>query len=666
RWTQWLFLLLYRKGLAYRGKASVNWCGSCATVLANEQVVQGECERCGSEVVQKDLEQWFFRMTEYADRLLNNLDGLDWPEEIKAMQRNWIGRSEGVEIEFEGDGFKVPVFTTRADTLFGVSCVVLAPEHPLVGKITTDERRAEVEKYVERTRGKSELERTGTDLDKTGVPTGATVRHPFTGEEVPVWIADYVLAAYGTGAVMCVPAHDQRDYEFAHKFDLPIVTVVRPENGEAPEGAAFTEKGRLVDSGDFSGLHSTEAINRIAAELEKAGRGQKDVTYHLRDWLVSRQRYWGAPIPIIYCDQCGEQPVPEEDLPVLLPDDVDFKPTGESPLAQSEVFHMVKCPECGGDARRESDTMDTFVDSSWYFLRYVSPHDGEHVFSSHDAARWCPIDLYIGGKEHAVLHLLYSRFVTMALHDAGLLSFEDPFRKLVNQGMILGEGGEKMSKSKGNVVNPDDVAAAHGADSLRMYEMFMGEFEDAKPWDTQGIVGIDRFLDKCWLTVHDVMHAERPPADDALRRELHKTIRKVSADIEEFKFNTAISALMIFLNRWSKEATGRRGIAEPFVRLLAPFAPHLAEELWEALGNGSSVFAAGWPQHDEALCRDETVTLVVQVNGKVRDRLEVAAGEEESRVVEMALASEAVQRELGGTEPKKVVVIPDRLVNVVK
>ncbi len=676
RWTQWLFLFFYKKGLAYKGKAPVNWCDSCATVLANEQVENdGTCERCGTEVVQKDLEQWFLRVTDYADRLLEDLDGLDWPEKIKHMQVNWIGRSEGVEIVFEGTGgqggkeakkFCVPVFTTRADTLFGVSCVVLAPEHSLVREITTEERRAEVEAYIKKAQGKSELERTGTNLDKSGVPTGAFVRHPFTGDDVPVWIADYALVNYGTGAVMCVPAHDQRDFEFAKKFELPITEVVRPENGEPEAGAAFTEKGRLLKSGEFTGLHSTEAINRIAEELEKKDLGKKTVNYHLRDWLISRQRFWGAPIPIVYCDKCGEQPVPEEHLPVLLPDDVDFRPTGESPLALSESFHEVKCPKCGGAARRESDTMDTFVDSSWYFLRFCSPHDGERAFSSHGVARWCPIDLYVGGAEHAVLHLLYARFFIKVLFDEGLLGFGEPFTKLINPGIVLGYNSEKMSKSKGNVVNPDDVVEEWGADVLRLYEMFMGEFTDVKPWDPKGIKGVARFLDRVWLQVHDVVHAEdRAEADEDLTRLLHKTIKKVGDDIDAFKFNTAISQLMILLNEWSKSATGGRDMADKFVTLLAPFAPHLTEDLWHTLGHDTSVHLELWPEAQASLMKDDEVEVVVQVNGKVRDHITAVADIETEELKMMALQSDAVRRNLEGMEVKKVIVVKGKLVNIV-
>jgi leucyl-tRNA synthetase len=666
RWTQWLFLFLYRKGLAYKKKAPVNWCNSCATVLANEQVMaDGTCERCHNAVVQKDLEQWFFRVVDYADRLLNDLNNLDWPEKIKLMQVNWIGRSEGVEIIFTGENFSVPVFTTRADTLFGVSAVVVAPEHPLVYKITVTEQRAAVEAYIKKTRGKSELERTGTDLEKSGVPTGACVRHPLTGETIPVWVADYVLVNYGTGAVMCVPAHDQRDYEFAKKYDLPIKTVIRPENGSAPTDRAFTERGRLLASAQFTGLHSTEAIKQIAAELKKKDLGRLDVKYHLRDWLISRQRYWGAPIPIIYCERCGEVSVPEEQLPVLLPDDVDFRPTGESPLARSKSFHNVNCPQCGAAARRESDTMDTFVDSSWYFLRFCSPHEGERPFSSHAVAKWCPVDLYVGGAEHAVLHLLYARFFTKVLFDHGLISFEEPFRRLVNPGIVLGENSEKMSKSRGNVVNPDDVVAEFGADALRLYEMFMGDFVDAKPWDPQGINGVSRFLDRVWIAVHDAVHQKRPSADVELLRCLHKTIRKVADDIEAFKFNTAISALMILLNEWTKGQTGDKEFADQFVILLAPFAPHLAEELWHVLGHENSVFEETWPVYRADLARDDMIEVVVQVNGKLRDRIYTAADTDVEQLKMMALQSESVRRNLEGLTVSKVVVVRGRLVNIV-
>ncbi|MDD5251709.1 MAG: leucine--tRNA ligase [Patescibacteria group bacterium] len=688
RWTQWLFLFLYKRGLAFRRTAPVNWCDSCQTVLANEQVEDGKCERCKNMVRQKELKQWFFGVTQFADRLLADLDGLDWPEKIKTMQRHWIGRSEGAEIAFRGqqltdtetpadDGlatevssreFEIAVFTTRPDTLFGVQWVVLAPEHPLVMELVTPDRRKEVVAYVEAARHKSELERTGTELEKTGVSLGVCVKNPLTGEDVPIWIADYVLANYGTGAVMGVPAHDERDYAFAKKYGFPIKTAIVPPVGAlaAPVDAAYTESGILMNSGEFNGLMNEDAMVKITDALEAKNRGRRQVQYHLRDWLISRQRYWGAPIPIIYCEHCGEVPVPEEDLPVLLPDDVDFRPTGESPLVRSESFHKVECPRCHEPARRESDTMDTFVDSSWYFLRYASPHQGDRAFDSHAVNYWCPVDLYVGGAEHAVLHLLYARFFTKALFDAGMLPFDEPFLKLRNQGLILGENGVKMSKSLGNVVNPDDVVERHGADTMRLYEMFMGEFSDAKPWDTKGIIGVRRFLDRLWAQVHDRVHAnfdgETP---EELTSHLHRTIRKVSSDIEEFKFNTAIAAMMILLNEWQRLGGGDRVFVEAFLRLLAPFAPHLAEDLWQTVGNSRSIFLTEWPAYDEALAAVKNVEIVVQVGGKVRDRLTVPTEIGEEDVKAQALALEKVQQALVGKEIAQVIVVKGRLVNVV-
>ncbi len=687
RWTQWLFLQLYKHGLAYKKKASVNWCASCQTVLANEQVIDGECERCKNKVVQKDLEQWFFKVTDYADRLLEGLDGLDWPEKIKAMQVNWIGRSEGSEIVFrglaateelgsretafegevKGKEFEITVFTTRPDTLFGVSYVVLAPEHPLVLELVTPEQRRAVLKYVEAARGKSELERTGLQEDKTGVPLGICVRHPFTGQEVPLWVADYVVASYGTGAVMGVPAHDDRDFAFARRYGLPVSTVIAAAAGTSGgrETEAFTEPGILVNSAEFDGLTSEAAKHTITDALADRGLGGRRTKYHLRDWLISRQRYWGAPIPIIYCETCGEVPVPEEELPVLLPDDVDFRPTGESPLARSASFHEVTCPRCRAKARRESDTMDTFVDSSWYFLRYASPHDGDRAFSSHAVNYWCPVDLYVGGAEHAVLHLLYARFFTKFLCDQGLVPFDEPFRALRNPGLILGEDGQKMSKSRGNVVNPDSVVEEHGADTMRLYEMFMGEFNDAKPWDTKGILGVRRFLDRVWLAVHDTVHQKKTETPEELERLLHRTIRKVSADIEAFKFNTAIAAMMILLNEWGRLGGGDPRFAGLFVTLLAPFAPHLCEELWHVLGNQKSVFGQLWPVCDEALAAENEVELIVQVNGKLRDKFAVPVGLGDEDAKARALASQKVQAAIEGKEVLKVIAVKGRLVNIV-
>ena len=685
KWTQWLFLQLYKKGLAYKKKASANWCESCQTVLANEQVVEGACERCKNSVIQKDLEQWFFKITDYADRLLEGLDDLDWPEKIKAMQVNWIGRSEGAEIVFRGlaerddlgahggfEGevkekeFELSVFTTRPDTLFGVSYVVLAPEHPLVMEIVAPEQRQTVMKYVEAARGKSELERTGLQQDKTGVPLDVCVRNPLTGAEAPVWIADYVIGTYGTGAVMGVPAHDERDYAFAKKYDLPIKFVIAPPPGTPfPKDNAYTEAGIMINSEEFDGLTSDNAKHRITDALAAKGLGDRRVQYHLRDWLVSRQRYWGAPIPIIYCDKCGEVPVPEEDLPVVLPEDVDFRPTGESPLARSASFQEVECPNCRGQARREADTMDTFVDSSWYFLRYASPQEADRAFSSHAVNYWCPVDLYVGGAEHAVLHLMYSRFFTKFLCDNGLVPFEEPFLSLRNPGLILGEDGQKMSKSRGNVINPDSVVEAYGADTLRLYEMFMGDFSEAKPWDTKGILGVRRFLDRAWSSVHDTVHKKLNETPEELVRVLHRTVKKVSADIEAFKFNTAISAMMILLNEWGKMGGGDPKFAGTFVTLLAPFAPHLAEELWYVLGHGKSVFNQPWPKADEALAAEDSVELIVQVNGKMRDKMTVPVGLADEDAKAKALGSAKVQAHIRGKNIIRVVVVKGKLVNVV-
>jgi leucyl-tRNA synthetase len=709
KWTQWLFLLLYKNDLAYRAKAPVNWCHGCNTVLANEQVVDGKCERCSTVVVQRELEQWFFRITKYADRLLKGIEAVDWPERIKSQQRHWIGRSEGVEVEFRGlraemtgeagservheAEFSIPVFTTRVDTLFGVSYIVLAPEHPLVDQLTTEDNREAVVAYRDQARKKSELERTQLEKDKSGVFIGAYAKHPLTGESVPIWISDYVLMNYGTGAVMGVPAHDERDYVFAEKYGLPVRTVVaRPALWKNPDPVAaahaspeslsvegcWTGPGILVHSAEFDGLTSDEAKNTIATELESKQKGKRITNYHLRDWLVSRQRYWGAPIPIIWCEDCGAVPVDPKDLPVILPRDVDFKPTGQSPLVDSKEFHDVKCPKCGGPARRESDTMDTFVDSSWYYLRYCDPQNDE-VFSEPEKIKyWCPVDIYVGGAEHAVLHLLYARFMAYALHDLGYLDFEEPFTKLRNQGLILGPDGEKMSKSRGNVVNPDEVIEQYGADSIRLYEMFMGPLEDAKPWDTSGIVGIRRFLDKVWMMRErasviaseakqspEIASSPSAPRNDKMARLLNKAIKKVTDDIKSLKFNTAISAMMICANAMQNEETIARPEYEKFVAILAPFAPHLAEEIWHDLGHTESIFAQAWPTYDEAMLRDELVPIAVQVNGKLRATMELSPDLPEKDVQDRALAAENVTKYVEGKEIAKVIFVPGRLINIV-
>lgn len=662
RWTQWLFLVLYKHGLAYKREAPVNWCESCHTVLANEQVENGNCERCKNPVMQKMLKQWFFRITKYADRLLAGHDKLDWPERTLAAQKNWIGRSEGASIVFTAEsGEPIEVFTTRPDTLFGVTYVVLAPEHPLVAKITTPEQLAAVSDYQKVAAKKSELER-GAQEEKTGVFTGGFVSHPLTGKKVPVWVADYVVATYGTGAVMAVPAHDERDFAFARKYELPIITVVKPTQGEAEEGACFTEAGVATNSGEIDGLTTSEAKERVIALLEAAGKGSKKVQYRLRDWLVSRQRFWGAPIPIVHCEGCGEVPVPEQDLPVTLPDDVDFRPTGESPLARSEKFHKVNCPKCGRAARRESDTMDTFVDSSWYFLRYVDPKNNLAFADPKKLEAWCPVDMYVGGMEHATSHLMFARFFTKVLFDYGYLNFEEPFTSLRNQGLILGSDGQKMSKSRGNVVNPDDVVKEHGADTMRLYLMFMGPFEDAKPWDDKSIIGVRRFLEKVWRLAEKV---ETVAEDEAALRLRHMTTKKITEAIESFSFNTAISALMIAVNELQSRESVPRETFEAILKLLAPFAPHITEELWEHIGGEGLIERGEWPTFEEALAKTTTVTIAVQVNGKVRDTLMLPPGAPKEEVLAKAEALEKVQTWTSGKKVVKVIHVPDRLINIV-
>ncbi len=868
KWTQWMFLQMYKHGLAYRAKAKVNWCGSCQTVLANEQVVDGKCERCKNEVMQKDLEQWFFRVTKYAEELLQDLDKIDWPEPIKAAQRNWIGKSEGAELEFKvkDTDFAIKVFTTRPDTLYGATYMVLAPEHPLVEKLRSQIKNwDEVENYRQQAQKKSELQRTDLNKEKTGVELkGIKAINPATSEEIPVFIADYVLMSYGTGAIMAVPAHDQRDFEFAKKYGLPVRQVVRPENRnciivhgsnptreiaeqDPPEnlrhwkpwlqaqlesigikvanelypedwkpdydkwkkvfekndinensilvghsaGTAFILrwlsenkkkvdkvilvapsiikskkyqnisklkdfvfdsslreyfnklvifysdddsenfiksaerihsilggklielKGRghftiednpnnkefpelleeilrvdscyegqgiMINSAEFNRLSNEEAKWKIT---EKVG-GKKKVQYRLRDWLISRQRFWGAPIPIVYCRNCASDSdqviekdgqkyavveVPENDLPVLLPRDVDFKPTGESPLARSQEFHQVKCPRCGAEGegvRREVDTMDTFVCSSWYFLRYTDPHNDQAPFAQDKVEYWLPVDLYIGGAEHAVLHLLYSRFFVKALRDMGYLKFDEPFLKLRNQGMILGEDGQKMSKSRGNVINPDEVVEEYGADTMRLYEMFMGPLEDTKPWSTKGIVGVRRFLEKIWLVVAEWLEQGKPDKTSAeLERLFHRTYKKVTEDIEAMKFNTAISAMMILVNQMAKEKSFKQDLLEKFLIVLSPFAPHLAEEIWRSLGNDSLIALTSWPEWNEELIKQEEIEIPVQVNGKVRAKIKVPADTADDEVIKLALDADNVKKHIAGKEVVKQIYVPGKIVNIV-
>ena len=688
KWTQWFFLLFYKNGLAYRGIAKVNWCPSCQTVLANEQAEGGVCERCGTQVVQKDLEQWFFKITDFIeDRpsfakatdgrrktsgLISGLDKIDWPEHTKAAQKNWIGKSEGAEFQMGISGIdkKLGVFTTRLDTVFGMTFALIAPEHQLVQELRDKIANwPEVEKYIVETKKKSELQRITEVKEKTGVELeGVKILNPFTKKEMPLFASDFILAHYGTGAVMAVPGHDQRDYEFAKKFNLPIVEVIKSKIGKSSiEKEAFLDDGILINSEDNDGLTSEEARKELTIWLDKNKIGKKTINYKLRDWLISRQRYWGAPIPIIYCDSCGAVPVPEKDLPVLLPDDVDFMPTGESPLVRSKKFQDVKCPKCGAKAKRESDTMDTFVCSSWYYFRYADPHNEKEFVAKEKIKKWLPVDLYVGGAEHTVLHLLYSRFFTKVLHNLKLIDFDEPFLKMRHQGIVLAQDGQKMSKSLGNVINPDDVVAQFGADALRMFEMFMGPLEDSKKWDTKGIIGIYRFLERTWNFISKIKNQKSKTQikNQKLENRIHKTIKKVTEDIEMLKFNTAISSMMILINEFAKEEEIAQEDFETFLKLLSPFAPHIAEELWSQLGHKKSIFTEKWPQFDKNLVKDETIELVIQINGKVRDKIEVAADIFEEEAKKIALASEKIKTILSGQEPKKVIFVRGRLINIV-
>ena len=700
KWTQWIFLQLFKKGLAYESTAPINFCPSCKTGLANEEVFNGACERCGTKVERKALRQWVLRITAYADRLEKDLEGLDWPESTLSMQRHWIGRSEGAEVAFTADGGEaIRVFTTRPDTLFGATYMVLAPEHPLVERITTPAQRTAVHAYVDAAKGKSDLERTELQKEKTGVSTGAFATNPVNGKKVPIWIADYVLASYGTGAIMAVPAHDERDHEFATKFGLPIVQVVKPQDG-APleEGKAFTDDGIAVNSGLLDGERTAQAKKTIIAWLEEKGLGKGKVNYKLRDWLFSRQRYWGEPIPIVHCAKCGQVPVPESQLPVRLPDVADYKPTGtgESPLANVESWVNTKCPTCSGPAKRETNTMPQWAGSCWYYLRFIDSGNSVAAWDSSLEKAWGPVDCYVGGAEHAVLHLLYSRFWHKVLFDLGFVSTPEPFRKLRHQGMILSyshrdskgvyhgyeeveydEKGqavhaktgekldaqvEKMSKSKKNVVNPDVVLKRYGADAFRLYEMFMGPFEQAKPWDMRSIEGVSRFLRRVWALLAEVPELAPGEGLVALR---HRTIKKVSEDIEAFGFNTCISSLMIFLNAVQAEKVPARVDAETLLILLNPFAPHLTEELWERIGNKGLLARVEWPKWDAKHLVDSEVEYAVQVNGKVRDTFKIAATASNDEVEQTAIKLVKVQTAIGAQTIIKKIVVPKKLVNLV-
>ena len=690
RWTQWLFEIFYEKGLAYKKKASVNWCNECNTVLANEQVVDGHCWRCDSEVVKKDLEQWFFKITDYADVLLEDLKDLDgWPDRVKTMQENWIGRSEGAEFSFDVPDFneKIPVYTTCPHTVFGVSYVVLAAEHPLVEKLIKGQKNeGEIRAFVDRVRNLTELERTSSESEKEGVFTGAYAVNPFNGERVPIWITNYVLYEYGTGAVMGVPTHDERDWMFADKYNLPKKIVINNPEGtlclEKMENA-YVEPGILIDSGEFTGMPSEEAKTAIIDWIEAKKIGSKRVNYRLRDWLVSRQRYWGAPIPVIYCPDCGEVLVPKEDLPVRLPEDVNFKAGAVSPLAQAEDFVHCTCPKCGGPARRETDTMDTFICSSWYYMRYTDPHNEKEPFSAEKVNYWMPVDQYIGGIEHAILHLLYSRFFTKVLKDAGLVNFNEPFKNLLTQGMVI-KDGSKMSKSKGNVVSPEEIISKYGADTARLFILFAAPPERDLEWSDQGVEGSYRFLNRVWRIVTnfaaqveagaaDQPIAELTKQEKELRRILHLTIRKVTEDIgERFNFNTAISAIMELVNEFytfkdQQEVNSGliREVVIALLKLLAPFAPHMTEELWHTIIKEGSVHKAAWPECDAAAIVLDEVEIVLQINGKVRDKIVVAAALGREELETAALAQPRVQALLDGKEIVKVICVPKKLVNIV-
>jgi len=683
KWTQWIFLKLYEAGLAYRKKAPVNWCPSCQTVLANEQVIDGKCERCGTEVTKKELTQWFFKITAYAEELLEKLDDLDWPEKTKMMQRNWIGKSEGAEIEFKIDGkdLSFRVFTTRADTLFGATYVVLAPEHELVDLITTDEYRDAVEEYKEYAKKQSEIERLSTEKEKTGVFTGAYAIHPLTGEKLPIWIADYVLVTYGTGCVMGVPGHDERDYEFATKYNLPIKRVIKGV-GDVDDSLPFVEYGILVNSGEFTGMTSEEARVKIVEKLKAEGKAEFKVNYRMRDWLVSRQRYWGAPIPIIHCERCGIVPVPEEDLPVLLPYDVEFEPTGESPLKKHAGFMNVTCPKCGGPALRDPDTLDTFVDSSWYYLRYPDNKNDKEPFNKEWINKMLPVDKYVGGAEHATMHLLYSRFITKVLRDLGYLNFDEPFLSLVHQGTILGPDGSRMSKSRGNVISPDDYIKQYGSDVFRLYLMFGFSYSEGGPWSDEGIRAIARFVNRVERFIEKFIETRQNPgktkeemedAEKELNYVRHYTIKHVTLDADKFEFNTAIARIMELVNalyKYENEVEVKNmkfyeDVVRDFVKILAPFAPHFSEEMWERLGYEYSVFNQKWPEWDEKALERNMIEIAIQVNGKVRSKAQVPSNATDEELKQIALSDERVKSYLDGKEIKKVIIVKNRLVNIV-
>ncbi|MCD6231965.1 leucine--tRNA ligase [Candidatus Aerophobetes bacterium] len=685
KWTQWIFLQMYKRGLAYKKLMPINWCPGCKTGLANEEVIEGKCERCGSRVVKKDMEQWMLRITEYADSLLYDLKNLDWPEKVKVMQVNWIGRSEGTEVIFkvisskDSREYNLPVFTTRPDTLFGATYVVLSPEHEIVQKIVSSPKEREVFEYIKHSKETPEIERVSVEREKTGVFTEAYAINPVNNEKIPVWISDYVLISYGTGAIMAVPAHDERDFEFAKKFCLPVREVIyhkdSPRDKKGNLIKAYTGEGRLINSGEFSGLSSEEAREKITQWLTKKGLGKKTVSYKLRDWVFSRQRYWGEPIPIVYCPKCGEVPVPEKDLPVRLPEVERYKPTGtgKSPLENIPEFVNTICPTCGSPARRETDTMPQWAGSCWYFLRYPNPHFQEFPFDKEAVRYWLPVDAYIGGIEHAILHLLYARFFTKVLYDLGYIEFNEPFKRLFNQGMVCRRSEksgkvEKMSKSKGNVVNPDELVKKYGTDALRLYELFIGPPEADCEWTDRGIEGTYRFLKRMWdivLKLKDNFGKER----ETIVKRRHRLIYDITQRIENFKFNTAISGFMEFINFLSKDEVLDKGVdketIEDLLIMLSPFAPHFCEELWEILGHSRSIFEESWPKYDLKLIESDMVSIPVQINGKLRGELRLRKDTSEQEAIEKAKSLGKVKKYLEGKEIKKVIFVPGKIINLV-
>ncbi len=679
KWTQWFFLLLFERGLAYQNYGAQWWCPECKTVLANEQAEGGVCWRCGSQVERKDLKQWFFKITEYADRLEKDLETIDWPEPIKIMQRNWIGRSEGAKIIFKSEkGRDIVVFTTRPDTLFGCTYMVLAPEHELVPELTTPEQKNAIDAYIKEARRASDIDRLSTDKEKTGVFTGSYAINPANGKKVPIWIGDYVLASYGTGAIMCVPAHDERDFAFAKKFGLPVVQVISKDGGLMNPENAYTEPGIMVNSGQYDGIDSEKFKKVIVEELGKKGIATPTVNYKLRDWLISRQRYWGAPIPVIHCEKCGTVAVPKDQLPVKLPHIDKFEPStdGKSPLAKIPEFVNTTCPKCGGPAQRETDTMDGFACSSWYFLRFPNPHEDGRPFDPEIIKYWLPVDVYVGGAEHAVMHLIYARFWTKVMHDAELISFIEPFQKLMNQGMVLGGDHQKMSKSKGNVVTPDSMVEKYGADALRGYILFMGPFEGEVVWDEPGCAGVYRFLGRVFDNFTSWKYGNTSASEQTVKelaRIKHKLILKITSDIERFHFNTAISSFMEAFNSiydlaktpGTTETKEFRDFIENYVVLLAPFCPYITEEIWELLGNKASVHQQPWPVGDETLTKEDTINIPIQINGKLRHVIQVQIGTSEEEIQKIALSEEQVKKFIDGHEILKIMVPKGKLVSIV-